>query len=491
MLILPYSGTLGLARRPYATFGVMLLCILVHLVAVQRESTISEEIGRYCDRSGHSLRGETDDQDPDSVDPCRYFLEARHSFETKWEFRSHLHAVLEEDGSFTRGEINELAADIETHYNRVGALLPSFLQDTFAHDPADPNPLPMLTSSIAHADWWHLVGNLVFFYAFAAMVEALLGPALFLLWVTGLALATGIAYGLFCFFAQDCLPTVGLSGVVMGVMGTAAFLAPRARISTVLLAGVIGWRFAIPAWVLTAFFVAWDMLDLFGGGMQDSSVNFLSHVAGGLAGLFGAWAFLRPIKDRHQDLIDEAVEMAALERSSGRGSLERERLTRRQLDDERRQIQAAAERQAFSAELHRCVRADNSSRTQLLLLESYETWKRSPEIYEELFDEIGSYRRGRSWLCAGRLCIHLYLLTGRYGRAIAVAEQLAEVFPRLELASAEDGLQLAHQACERGKVSLATGLLEDPGSRYSGCLNFTATQLLVPNCATPDSASRA
>ncbi|MCB0055612.1 MAG: rhomboid family intramembrane serine protease, partial [Caldilineaceae bacterium] len=454
MIVIPYAGTLSLARRPYATLGVMLICLLVHLVAVQREATITEEIGRYCDRVGHSLHAEANRIDADDVEPCRFFLEERHGFTSQGAFRRYLHAALEDEGSFDRNQINDLGAEIERHYNRVGATLPSYLQVRLAHDPESFNPLRMLTSSLAHVDWWHLIGNLVFFFAFATMVEAILGPALFLLWLAALSLTSGVAYNLFCLFAPECVPTLGLSGEVMGVMGTAAFLAPRARVNTVLFSGMIGWRLAIPAWVLTAFFVAGDMLDLFGGGMQDSSVNFLSHVTGGLAGFLGACAFLGTIKRRHQDAIDDAVELAAIERGNGRGSLERERLTRRQLDNERRQLQAESDRRAFSTELYRCVRADNSARTQLLLLESYDIWKRNPEIYEELFHEIGTYRRGRSWLCAGRLCIHLYILTGRYSRAIAIAEQLAAVFPQLELASPEDALQLAHEASSLGKMDL-------------------------------------
>ena len=40
-----------------------------------------------------------------------------------------------------------------------------------AFDPATMDPLKMFTSVITHADIWHLLGNLFFFYCFARTVE--------------------------------------------------------------------------------------------------------------------------------------------------------------------------------------------------------------------------------------------------------------------------------------------------------------------------------
>jgi hypothetical protein len=97
------------------------------------------------------------------VEPCRFFLEEWPGFARSGALRHYLHTAVEHEGSFERNKINDLAAEIEWHYNRVGATLPSFFQDTFAHDPASFNPMRTLTSSVAHADWWPLFGHLVFF----------------------------------------------------------------------------------------------------------------------------------------------------------------------------------------------------------------------------------------------------------------------------------------------------------------------------------------
>jgi hypothetical protein len=251
----------------------------------------------------------------------------------------------------------------------------------------------------------------------------------------------------------------------------AGYLMPRARINTVLAAGIVGWKFAIPAWILAVFFVLSDLLDLFGGGMSNSSVNFLAHVAGGVGGYLGAAAFLGGIKRQSQEEIDDAVELAEIDRAGGTGSLAKERISRRQVEAERR---AAVEREAqerFSQELFRLVRVDNSPRAVLLLLEDYDSWRCSPEIYEQLFDEIGDIKRGRTWLCVGRLCIHLYAEMGRFGKAVSIADKLAEVYPRLELGSPEEALQVAHEALGMNRERLALCLMQQPERRYRGHLD--------------------
>jgi membrane associated rhomboid family serine protease len=48
----------------------------------------------------------------------------------------------------------------------------------------------MLSAAVAHASWSHLIGNLIFFFAFAATIEILLGPLLYIGVLVILALGT-------------------------------------------------------------------------------------------------------------------------------------------------------------------------------------------------------------------------------------------------------------------------------------------------------------
>ena len=94
------------------------------------------------------------------------------------------------------------------------------------------NPLTMITSSFAHAGIWHLLGNLVFFMAFAPALEILLDSGLrYLAIILIIAFAVGIFYSLFVVVTgAEPIPTLGFSGVVMGMIGLSAYLMPQARI---------------------------------------------------------------------------------------------------------------------------------------------------------------------------------------------------------------------------------------------------------------------
>ena len=108
----------------------------------------------------------------------------------------------------------------------------------FADTPADrlalafyPNsldPLKMLTSVFTHADIWHLLGNLFFFYCFARTVETQISMAGYLLAFIIFVLVTNLA---FAFSATSNIPTIGLSGVVWGYMGMFLLRYPRDKVN--------------------------------------------------------------------------------------------------------------------------------------------------------------------------------------------------------------------------------------------------------------------
>lgn len=57
------------------------------------------------------------------------------------------------------------------------------LNEEFWYQPTSWNPIAMITSSLAHADWFHLLGNLVFFLAFAPALETLIGSKIRYIWI--------------------------------------------------------------------------------------------------------------------------------------------------------------------------------------------------------------------------------------------------------------------------------------------------------------------
>src|SRR6476659_5557548 len=60
--------------------------------------------------------------------------------------------------------------------------------------PRSLDPLKMFTSVFTHADIWHLLGNLFFFYCFARTIEARVTATGFVLSFFVFVLATNLAY---------------------------------------------------------------------------------------------------------------------------------------------------------------------------------------------------------------------------------------------------------------------------------------------------------
>jgi membrane associated rhomboid family serine protease len=152
-----------------------------------------------------------------------------------------------------------------------------------AFNPAQLDPLKMFSSVFTHADIWHLLGNLFFFYCFARTIEARITAAGFVLSFIVFVLATNLAYAI---SAQEPIPTLGLSGVVWGYMGMFLFRYPKDRIECwVLFLNKI----ELPA---ALFILAFLTLDIAAYRHTEiAPVNYVAHFSGFAAGALFKMAF--------------------------------------------------------------------------------------------------------------------------------------------------------------------------------------------------------
>jgi membrane associated rhomboid family serine protease len=184
------------------------------------------------------------------------------------------------------------------HYRAFSRQVPPDLTARLLHDPRTHDAGHMLTATFAHAGWGHLLGNLFFFVAFAATVEVIVGYLLFPVILVALALGTGIAYSLWSAAVGNMLPTLGLSGVVMGMIGLFIWFLPTAR-SRCLLWLVIGGRtLAVPAWLLAGWYIGWNVFDLAHAGGHQTGTNFVAHVSGAAPGFLFGPLFFRSLRER-------------------------------------------------------------------------------------------------------------------------------------------------------------------------------------------------
>jgi membrane associated rhomboid family serine protease len=189
----------------------------------------------------------------------------------------------------SREYVTQLLND-ELRYFR--SIVPDDPDNAFAYNTASWNPLHMITSIFAHGDWWHIIFNLVFFFAFSATVEALVGPIAFIAFIVASSLIIGVTDSIVSELIDGHHWTLGLSGIVMGMMGLFAYLIPRGKIRCYYWFIIIFGSIAVPGWVLAAWYIGGDIYQLF---ISDNhgTINVLAHVAGGISGFFYGFFFLK------------------------------------------------------------------------------------------------------------------------------------------------------------------------------------------------------
>jgi membrane associated rhomboid family serine protease len=142
----------------------------------------------------------------------------------------------------------------------------------------------IFTSMFMHASWMHIIGNMIYFWAFGPEIEDAMGRVRFLLfYLTG---------GLVAMMSQvladpaSRIPNLGASGAIAAVMGAFLVTFPRDRIKSVLWILIFFRITFIPAALLIGF---WFVIQLINAGsvanVKTGGVAYLAHVGGFLFGV--------------------------------------------------------------------------------------------------------------------------------------------------------------------------------------------------------------
>lgn len=150
----------------------------------------------------------------------------------------------------------------------------------------------IFSSMFMHASWSHIIGNMVFLWAFGPEMEDCMGPGRYLTFY----LLGGIVAMLAQFAADphSTVPNLGASGAIAAVMGGFLVTYPRDRIRTLLFFGWFVRTAFIPAALLI---VVWFLLQLISlGAVSDvdtsnGGVAYLAHIGGAVFGAVTARLF--------------------------------------------------------------------------------------------------------------------------------------------------------------------------------------------------------
>jgi len=153
--------------------------------------------------------------------------------------------------------------------------------------------ITVLTAMFLHGSWSHILGNMVFLWAFGPEIEDAMNPLRYL--------AFYIVGGLVAMLAQiavspsSTVPNIGASGAIAAVMGAFLVTYPRDQIRAILFIFVFFRVTFIPAALLIGF---WFLTQLFNVGsvaaVQTGGVAYIAHVGGFIFGAATARLFEDP-----------------------------------------------------------------------------------------------------------------------------------------------------------------------------------------------------
>jgi len=150
--------------------------------------------------------------------------------------------------------------------------------------------ITILTAMFMHGSWSHILGNMVFLWAFGPVIENAMNPLRYSVFY--------LIGGLVAMLAQvaanpsSTVPNLGASGAIAAVMGAFLVTYPRDRIRAVLIIFVFVRMTFIPAALLIG---VWFAIQLVNAGtvatVQTGGVAYVAHVGGFIFGAISARLF--------------------------------------------------------------------------------------------------------------------------------------------------------------------------------------------------------
>jgi membrane associated rhomboid family serine protease len=151
--------------------------------------------------------------------------------------------------------------------------------------------ITILTAMFMHGSWSHIIGNMVFLWAFGPEVEDAMGRGRYLIFY--------LVGGLVAMLAQvvpdphSTVPNLGASGAIAAVMGAFLIMYPRDQIKSILVIFIFVKVTFIPACLLIGF---WLLSQVINAGqvaqVQSGGVAYLAHIAGFIFGVAIARLFI-------------------------------------------------------------------------------------------------------------------------------------------------------------------------------------------------------
>ena len=153
--------------------------------------------------------------------------------------------------------------------------------------------ITILTAMFLHGSWSHILGNMVFLWAFGPEIEDSMNPLRYLAFYLGGGVVAMLAQ--VAIIPSSTVPNLGASGAIAAVMGAFLVTYPRDQIRSLLIIFIFVRVTFIPAAVLIGFWFLTQLLNV--GSVataQTGGVAYVAHVAGAIFGALSARFFQDP-----------------------------------------------------------------------------------------------------------------------------------------------------------------------------------------------------
>jgi membrane associated rhomboid family serine protease len=202
----------------------------------------------------------------------------------------------------------------EEQFQMVTGIIPAVLYDRAAL-PTDlvhiPEQLTLVTYMFVHADWFHLLTNMLFLWVFGDNVEDAYGHVGYLVYYLFCGVAAGFIHAVM--FPNSEMPLIGASGAVSGVLAAYLVLFPRARVWILVLFRL---PLRLPAALVLIAWIVVQVVSLFALTDDESvSVAWWAHIGGFATGL----VITLLLRSRLRERLESELEVASDLPNAGQG----------------------------------------------------------------------------------------------------------------------------------------------------------------------------
>ena len=306
-MFLPVKADFALPRFPWLTASVCVVCLCIFLKQSADWNKFETAVYAFCGKSRSDIAQmifrEISDNSTEACVDVMYGIassdDAKATIDQMVAEMRPLKGFSVEDSKFYVSDM--LNAELRNYHMRV----PEHPDEGLAYYTDTWNPLTMIASAFAHGSWSHIIFNLFFFIAFAATIEILIGPLAYIGLFVMIAIFTGVFSSVSAIASGAHFSTLGLSGVVMGMMGLFAYLLPKGKIRCYYWFIIFFGSIAVPAWALALWYIGGDIYALF-SKEDHGMVNVMAHVTGGIAGYLFGFIFLRKVRAETRMMQEDA-----------------------------------------------------------------------------------------------------------------------------------------------------------------------------------------